>query len=170
MLIRHLLSILVLPTTAAVLVPYLILAGRPGGARLLPAHGPLHLAALVLGAILAAVGLALVVVTVRWFATVGRGTLAPWDPTQRLVVTGVYRHVRNPMISGVLLILLGQAAGFRSAGLLLWAAGFFLLNATWIPLVEEPGLEKRFGETYREYRRHVPRWLPRLTPWAPPDR
>jgi protein-S-isoprenylcysteine O-methyltransferase Ste14 len=117
------------------------------------------------GAVLIALGLALVVWTVKLFAQVGRGTLAPWDPTSRLVVRGPYRHVRNPMISGVLAILLGEAAVFGSVPLLLWFAAAFAVNAVYMPLVEEPGLRKRFGQDYDEYRANVPRWLPRLRPW-----
>ncbi|HEX2204566.1 MAG TPA: isoprenylcysteine carboxylmethyltransferase family protein [Longimicrobium sp.] len=110
--------------------------------------------------------MALVAVTVRHFATRGRGTLAPWDPPARLVVAGVYRHVRNPMITDVGLVLLGETLALRSPALLAWTLFFSALNATYIPLVEEPGLERRFGEPYRVYRRHVPRWIPRRTPWA----
>ena len=72
------------------------------------------------------------------------------------------------MISGVLAILLGEASFFASRALFLWFAAFWLLNAVWIPLVEEPVLVRRFGEDYETYRRHVPRWLPRVRPWSPP--
>ena len=95
------------------------------------------------------------------FARVGKGTLAPWDPTQKLVIEGPYRHVRNPMITAVLFVLLGEAALFGSTALLLWAAGFFAVNHAWFLLHEEPALVRRFGEDYERYRRTVPRWLPR---------
>jgi protein-S-isoprenylcysteine O-methyltransferase Ste14 len=121
----------------------------------------------LLGVALIALGLALVAWTIALFALVGRGTLAPWDPSSRLVVVGPYRHVRNPMISGVLAILLGEAALFASVPLLLWFAAVFAVNAIYFPLVEEPGLRKRFGEEYDAYRANVPRWLPRLHPWEP---
>lgn len=100
-------------------------------------------------------------------ATVGRGTLAPWDPTSRLVVRGPYRHVRNPMISGVLLVLLGEAAFLGSLPVLAWFAAVLAVNAVYFPLVEEPGLSRRFGEDYERYRANVPRWVPRLRPWEP---
>jgi protein-S-isoprenylcysteine O-methyltransferase Ste14 len=119
------------------------------------------------GAVLIAAGLALWAWTVTLFARIGKGTLAPWDPTQRLVVHGPYRHVRNPMISGVIAILLGEAALLGSWTLLAWALAFFALNATYIPLVEEPGLVRRFGDDYLRYRENVPRWLPRPRPWEP---
>jgi protein-S-isoprenylcysteine O-methyltransferase Ste14 len=166
MILRHLLSILALPTVVAVVVPYLLLSSpsRPS-----PAGSPLlRAAALLAGLCLLGIGLVLVGSTIRHFARIGRGTLAPWDPPRRLVVAGVYRHVRNPMISGVLLVLLGEALAFFSPELLAWAAVFFAINATYIPLIEEPVLARRFGEDYREYRRHVPRWLPRWTAWEPP--
>lgn len=133
--------------------------GLPGGRAVLPA---------LLGAALVGVGLALVVRTVALFARVGGGTLAPWDPTRRLVVQGPYRHVRNPMISGVLFLLLGEAALLGSAPLLILFGAVLALNAVYLPLVEEAGLARRFGDDYEIYRTHVPRWLPRLRPWDPP--
>jgi protein-S-isoprenylcysteine O-methyltransferase Ste14 len=81
------------------------------------------------------------------------------------VVRGVYRYVRNPMITGVHLVLLGEALITASLPLF----GLFLIggviNAVYIPLVEERGLVKRFGDEYLIYKRNVPRWVPRLTPW-----
>jgi protein-S-isoprenylcysteine O-methyltransferase Ste14 len=121
----------------------------------------------LVGICLIAAGLVLMYRTITLFATAGRGTLAPWDPTERLVVLGPYRYVRNPMISGVLAILVGEAALFGSVPLLAWFVLFFAVNAIWMPLVEEPGLERRFGAGYLEYKRNVPRWLPRLSPWEP---
>jgi protein-S-isoprenylcysteine O-methyltransferase Ste14 len=156
---RHLLAIGLLPVTVIAVVPALIL-WRTGADV---AAWPLA----VIGVALIALGLALVAWTVALFATVGRGTLAPWDPTSRLVVRGPYRHVRNPMISGVLAILLGEAALFGSIPLLVWFAAAFAVNAVYFPLVEEPGLGRRFGEEYDAYSANVPRWLPRLRPWEP---
>ena len=114
------------------------------------------------GALLIAVGLALVGWTVGLFATEGEGTLAPWDPTQRLVIRGPYRYVRNPTIGGVLLVLLGETALFRSPSLLIWLVAVLLVNVLYIPLVEEPDLRRRFGEAYDAYCQAVPRWLPRV--------
>jgi protein-S-isoprenylcysteine O-methyltransferase Ste14 len=85
-----------------------------------------------------------------------------------LVVRGPYRHVRNPMISGVLFILLGEAAITASGWLLLWFAIFFMLQATSIRLSEEPHLTRRFGDEYVIYRQHVPRWIPRISAWEQP--
>lgn len=163
--LRVVLAVLMLPACVTILVPWAILSSWSFVPVAPPAWGPPQ----ITGALVIAAGLALVVATVRQFATTGRGTLAPWDPPRRLVVAGLYRHVRNPMITGVCTVLLGESLLFRSAGLLAWAATFFALNAIVIPLAEEPMLERRFGDDYREYRKHVPRWLPRLTPWTPPD-
>ena len=158
-LARQLAAVGLLPVTVTLVVPGLILwrNGAEGGGWAL----------VLVGAVLVAAGVALVAWTATLFARVGRGTIAPWDPTSRLVVLGPYRHVRNPMISGVLAILLGEAAIFASVPLLLWFAGVFAVNALYLPLVEEPGLRKRFGADYDAYRANVPRWLPRLSPWEP---
>jgi protein-S-isoprenylcysteine O-methyltransferase Ste14 len=120
--------------------------------------------ALLGGAVLAG-GIGLVAWTVKLFVTIGRGTLAPWDATTRLVVSGPYRHVRNPMITGVALILAGEAALFGSVPLLIFLGIFVAVNAVYFPLLEEPGLSRRFGRAYDDYREHVPRWLPRMRLW-----
>jgi protein-S-isoprenylcysteine O-methyltransferase Ste14 len=155
----HLRAIGLLPVTVTGVVPALIL--WQSGAEL--AAWPLA----ALGVVLIALGVALVTWTVALFARVGNGTLAPWDPTSRLVVAGPYRHVRNPMISGVLAVLLGEAALFGSRPLLIWFGIVLALNAVYFPLVEEPDLRERFGPDYERYRANVPRWLPRLRPWGP---
>jgi protein-S-isoprenylcysteine O-methyltransferase Ste14 len=156
---RHLRAIALLPFSAAILVPALILwRTDEAGVRWWLA---------IPGLALIGMGLALVVQTVALFVRVGKGTLAPWDPTTRLVVRGPYRRVRNPMITGVLCILVGEAALFGSVPLLTWAAAFFAVNAVYMPLVEEPGLRRRFGDGYEAYRAAVPRWIPRLRPWDP---
>jgi protein-S-isoprenylcysteine O-methyltransferase Ste14 len=119
----------------------------------------------VLGGALVCLGLVLMVATIRLFMTVGKGTLAPWNPPQRLVVRGVYRYVRNPMISGACCLLLGEAVLAASLPLLGLFTLAVIVNAVYIPLSEEPGLVKRFGDDYLAYKRNVPRWIPRLTPW-----
>jgi protein-S-isoprenylcysteine O-methyltransferase Ste14 len=109
-------------------------------------------------------GLLLLIATIRLFLTVGKGTLAPWNPTQRLVVRGVYRHVRKPLIAGVCFVLLGEAVLAASLPLVCWFVVFVIGNVVYLPLAEEPSLVKRFGDEYLAYKRNVPRWLPRLTP------
>jgi protein-S-isoprenylcysteine O-methyltransferase Ste14 len=151
MLVRHLLAIVLLPGTATIIVPAL-LARDPEPTTL----------GVVLGAPLILAGAALWAWTARLLARVGRGTLAPWDPTSRLVGRGPYAHVRNPMITGVAAVLFGEAALLGSLGVLIWALVFVAVNAIYLPLVEERGLARRFGEPYEAYRRRVPRWLPRL--------
>lgn len=165
-LLRHLLSILLLPFVVTVVVPRWLL-GTDAAARMRWGGAPVA-DALSRGAGVAvfAAGFALFAWCVALFARVGQGTLAPWDPTQRLVAVGPYRHVRNPMISGVLLMLAGEALLWRSGALALWAGAFLLINHAYFMLSEEPGLERRFGESYRVYRAHVPRWIPRMTPWT----
>lgn len=120
-----------------------------------------------IGIILMIAGLFFLVWTIKLFATIGKGTLAPWAPTQKLIIEGPYKYVRNPMITGVLLILAGEVVFLYSKELLYWAVFFFILNAIYFPLSEEKGLLKRFGMEYEEYKKHVPRWIPRLTPYSP---
>jgi len=165
--LRHLLAILLLPGVVAIVVPAWILS-RAGAVRvgwgLTP---PLAWLPPVLGCLLVGLGLLLVYRTISLFAGFGDGTLAPWDPPRRLVVRGVYRRVRNPMLSGVFFVLLGEAFLFGSPPVFLWFLVVFAINAVYIPLVEEPDLSGRFGEEYLDYKRNVPRWVPRLRPWNP---
>jgi protein-S-isoprenylcysteine O-methyltransferase Ste14 len=112
------------------------------------------------------VGIILSVWTMRLQFVIGRGTPAPWDPPAFLVIQGPYQHVRNPMITGVFCILLGESLLFHSwliAGC--WFL-FVLGNLIYMPFVEEVDLEDRFGETYQQYKANVPRWIPRRKPWA----
>ena len=164
-LLRHLFAIAVLPFTVTVLIPLWIARRRGISPRL--GAVPLDLLVQLAGLALLGVGLVLFVASLRRFAVEGRGTLAPWDPPRRLVVRGPYRYVRNPMISGVLLILFGEEALLLSEPHFLWALTFLGINAVYIPLLEEPFLVMRFGESYEEYRRHVPRLVPRVRPWTP---
>lgn len=116
----------------------------------------------LLGAVPVALGLSLMFRTITLFARVGDGTLAPWDPPRRLVVEGPYRRWRHPMISGVALILLGETVALWTPPMAVWLAAFVAVNAVYLPLVEEPRLVRRFGSDYEEYRKRVPRFLPRL--------
>ena len=149
---RHALAIVLLPGTVTIVVPALLVDDADVTWLAIP------------GAALIAAGLAMWAWTVRLFAQIGKGTLAPWDPTQHLVVTGPYRLVRNPMITAVLAVLAGEALLLGSWAIAIWAAIFFIVNWGWFVAVEEPGLEERFGDEYRAYKRHVPRWLPLRSP------
>jgi protein-S-isoprenylcysteine O-methyltransferase Ste14 len=239
---KHIRAIILLPGIVMIVIPGLILwlAGTDsfGLWRSVPA---LRFVLPLIGGICICLGLLLMVATIRLFVTVGKGTLAPWEPTQRLVVQGVYRHVRNPMISetlasppgvscpgiaegshrlrlagtldgprpvperlygkawrvtrrpatfhpvfeapprssilkspvvvlkslisGVILVLLGESVLTASLPLFCWFLVVVVVNAAYIPLSEEPGLVKRFGEEYLTYKRNVPRWVPRWMPW-----
>ncbi len=161
-------NILILPGSVLIAAPALILwltRDSPYSGRL---AGP-ESAWFWLALGLIAAGLALMAWTMALFVRIGRGTHAPWQPTRKLVTVGPYRHVRNPMISGGISVLMGEALLFGSLLLLGWTMIFALANLLYIPLVEEPGLEQRFGEAFRRYKANVPRWVPRLRPWPGPD-
>lgn len=121
----------------------------------------------IIGVICFLAGILLAVSTVRLFPKLGNGTPAPWDPTTKLIVTGPYAYVRNPMITGVVLILTSEALMLGSLAIGIWAIVFLIINMFYFPLSEEPGLRKHFGKEYDEYCKHVPRFIPRLTPWKP---
>lgn len=154
-----------LPFSVTVLVP--IWVARANAVHVGWGDTAAALALQAAGAIALGIGLVLFGASLRRFATEGRGTLAPWDPPRQLVVRGPYRFVRNPMISGVVLVLCGEAALLVSRPHAIWALTFAAINLAYIPLFEEPQLAARFGESYREYCRHVPRLVPRPTPWSP---
>jgi len=160
-LLRHLFAILVLPVVMAGVVPRWLLTTYAQVDSRWGAGSPLAWAMRGLGAILLLAGFGLFCWCVALFAREGRGTLAPWDPTQRLVAVGPYRYVRNPMISGVATVLAGLALFLGSWVLAVWFAVFVAFNFAYFVLVEEPGLEHRFGTPYREYKARVPRWIPR---------
>ena len=164
LLLRHLLAIVLLPVTVTVLVPIWI-AQRYSIALTVGSSAGLVVLQLI-GVALLGLGLVLFIASLWRFTTEGKGTLAPWDPPRIFVVHGPYRFVRNPMISGVILFLFGEAFALVSTPHAVWAVCFWIINLTYIPLVEEPQLERRFGDSYREYCRHVRRFIPRLRPWS----
>ncbi|WP_217575830.1 isoprenylcysteine carboxylmethyltransferase family protein [Mesorhizobium sp. GbtcB19] len=99
------------------------------------------------------------------FALEGLGTPAPVAPTEKLVVGGIYRHVRNPMYVAVLAIILGQVLIFSSWAVLIYGLIAAAAMISFVKVYEEPTLASRYGAEYEAYRRAVPGWLPRLTPW-----
>jgi protein-S-isoprenylcysteine O-methyltransferase Ste14 len=117
------------------------------------------------GSTLGLIGLIIMIICISSFIRIGRGTLAPWSPTKKLVVSGLYRYVRNPMILGVWIVLFGEALALKSQNILIWAVSFFIINTIYFIVYEEPDLEDRFGNEYRDYKKHVFRWLPRLRPY-----
>ena len=154
--IGSLVFLLVAPGVVAGLVPWLLTDWS--------AHDwpiPLRL----LGAAMIAAGLALLLPAFTRFAIDGRGTPAPVAPTERLVVTGAYRYVRNPMYLGVAALIVGQGLLLGHAVLLAYAA-IFVVVTVFVRSYEEPTLARSFGEQYEIYRASVPRWRPRLRPWT----
>lgn len=151
--VRALLAFLVLPGSATVLVPWLLVRQSAGGAA-----GAIGL----VGLLPLAIGVVLLLWCVIDFARVGRGTLAPVDPPTVLVRRGLYRVVRNPMYVAVLTILVGEALCFGSWPIAVWAvllAVAFHLRVRWY---EEPVLLGMFGADFDAYCRRVPRWIPTL--------
>ncbi|MCK5023736.1 MAG: isoprenylcysteine carboxylmethyltransferase family protein [Candidatus Aenigmarchaeota archaeon] len=125
-------------------------------------NSEIHMFFIAIGIVPTLIGLFFAVDTVKTFFAVGKGTPAPWEPPQKLVITGLYSRMRNPMITGVVFILLGESLIFNSAALLVWAVFFFVLNHFYFIFSEEPALEKRFGKDYIKYKKEVPRWIPKL--------
>src|SRR3954471_8500890 len=147
-----LLFLVVAPGTVCILLPWLITGWRatPGS----PAR-------IVVGWVLvAAVGAVLLQAFLR-FVVEGLGTPAPVAETERLVVGGLYRWVRNPMYLAVLTLLAGEVLVLGSWPLLVYAAVVALAQAAFVEGYEEPRLLERFGDDYRRYRESVPAWLPR---------
>ena len=123
----------------------------------------------VVGIALLAAGIPVVLDSFARFALQGLGTPAPVFPTRHLVVSGLFRYVRNPMYVAVLALIFGQALVFGSLaileyGVLVWLA-FFLF----VLFYEEPTLKRTFGGEYEEFCRNVPRWLPQIRPWRGPN-
>ena len=146
------------PCVVAGLVPWLLTDrwGLPWSG--LPGFAPVG------GLLIVAAGAALLHAFGR-FALEGLGTPAPVAPTERLVIGGIYRHVRNPMYVAVLSIILGQALLFSSWTVVAYAVIGGVVMGSFVKLYEEPTLARRYGAEYETYRRNVPGWLPRLTPW-----
>lgn len=153
-LLRTFLFTLFVPGTVAVAAPWLAVV-RLGHGQLPPGGWAwTGLVPLVAGAAL--------YLRCAWgFATEGRGTPAPVDPTEELVVRGPYCWVRNPMYVAVVTFVAGEAVLFRSVALALYAALLALVFHLFVRLYEEPTLVAQFGDAYRRYLERVPRWWPR---------
>jgi len=149
----------VAPGTVAGILPWLITHWRFG------ADATLGLG--IAGAALIACGLAILVECFLRFALKGRGTPAPIAAPKELVVSGFYAHVRNPMYVAVLLIVFGQCLLFASAALIAYGVTVWFAFIVFVIYYEEPRLRREFPETYPAYAEHVPRWIPRFTPWRP---
>jgi protein-S-isoprenylcysteine O-methyltransferase Ste14 len=152
-ILNTILFTIVVPGTVAVYIPM-----RLAGGYSRPQQGLLAW----LGAVCVVIGAAIYFRCAWEFAVRGLGTPAPIAPTKYLVTTALHRRVRNPMYIGVALAILGQGALFRSLHVVEYAALMLLTAHVFVILYEEPTLRRQFGDSYEQYRRSVPRWIPRL--------
>jgi protein-S-isoprenylcysteine O-methyltransferase Ste14 len=151
--------LLLAPGTVAGLVPWWITRWRM--------HPPLlgFSGFRVIGALMITAGIAGVLDSFVRFALQGLGTPAPVLPTRHLVVSGLYQYVRNPMYVGVLGVILGQGLLFGDGRLFAYGVLLWLVVHVFVVGYEEPTLRRSFGSEYEAFRRNVPRWIPRLSPW-----
>jgi protein-S-isoprenylcysteine O-methyltransferase Ste14 len=152
------------PGGTALLIPWLLTGWQVQGG------GPGWAVLRVLGVLLCLAGGVVLVQAFARFVVEGVGTPAPVAPTDRLVVGGAYRYVRNPMYLAVLALVLGQGLVLGQPVLFLYGAVFLVVTATFVHFYEEPTLRRQFPEDYERYRQAVPGWLPRLHPYVPVDR
>ena len=160
-------AIIILPGTVLVFVPALILWLSAGSSMAMAPAGVAQ-ARFWIGLVVGVVGFVIAAWSARLLLTVGEGTPAPWAPPRKLVVLGLYRYVRNPMIRGVIRMLAAEALLLGSWPIAGWMLVFLLLKTIYLIRVEEPALERRFGEDYRRYKANVPRWIPNWKPWDLP--
>jgi protein-S-isoprenylcysteine O-methyltransferase Ste14 len=157
-LTKHLRDILILPFMVTVVIPSLIYNKNQ-------TFVPDNIILKAAGIFFFLTGLYLFLWTNYLFKTFGKGTLAPWTVKQHLVIRGPYQYCRNPMITGVLFILIGETLFLHSTSILTWTCIFFFVHIFYFAFKEEPDLYKRFGEEYKTYKENVPRWIPRLRPY-----
>lgn len=150
--------LVLVPGVVAGVVPWLLTGWRPAGPPAVVA---------VAGFVFCAAGTAALLHAFGRFVVDGLGTPAPVAPTERLVVSGLYRHVRNPMYLAVGAVIAGQALVLGRPVLALYGAAYALAVVLFVRRYEEPTLSRRFGEEYAAYRRAVPAWRPRRRPWKP---
>jgi protein-S-isoprenylcysteine O-methyltransferase Ste14 len=159
--LRHLISVLLLPFMVVVVIPMWLHNSFTGLTLLWGNNSYIMWSFIIVGTGTMITGLLLFIWCVDLFVRVGKGTLAPWDPTRNLVLAGPYRYARNPMIGAVALMLFGQTLIWGSLIIGLWTMVFVGINHFYFVYVEEPALEKRFGDNYRTCKARVPRWIPR---------
>ncbi len=152
-ILKTILFTVLVPGTVTIAIPHYLLdpSAKPG-------HGPLSW----FGIMVVLLGAGIYFACAWEFSVRGLGTPAPIAPTKFLVVSGLHRYVRNPMYIGVFLIILGQAALFRTPRLAGYATLCIFLAHLFVLFYEEPTLQRQFGQSYDDYRRAVPRWLPRF--------
>ena len=158
-------SSFIAPVVVSFILPFLILVFE----HYLYIHNivTISIALLYFGIIFLVIGLIIFILAVRLFILIGNGTIMPWDPTKKLIVVSLYRYVRNPMILSLIIIQSGEALLFASYGIAILLVLNYVINTIYFINSEEPGLEKKFGQEYIEYKKNVPRWIPRLKPWTP---
>jgi len=162
-LLRTLIFTILAPGSVTVLIPYWILRSRPGP--------DFEISALRLGGFLPIALGAVVYFACAWeFVRTGGGTPAPIDRPKALVARGLYRYTRNPMYVGVVSTLVGEAVLFQSRRLLAYALVVGLLFHAFVLLYEEPTLRQKFGPSYEEYLKAVPRWIPKFRRARPRNR
>jgi len=147
------------PGMVAGVIPWLLTGDRMRGS--FAGRAPVRVA----GLILLILGALVLLQVFAQFVTEGRGTPAPVGPTERLVIGGLYRYVRNPMYLAVVAAIAGQALLLGQPGMFGYAALVWVLVAAFVRGYEEPTLARQFGAQYDAYRRSVRAWLPRLRPW-----
>jgi protein-S-isoprenylcysteine O-methyltransferase Ste14 len=151
LVIRNLLFAVVVPGLGGFWVPW----------RILTRNGQTPVPVAWEAVVVIAAGIALYVWCTWNFAAVGSGTPGPWDAPRQVIATGPHRWVRNPIYISALLVVLGQAWLFMSLALVAYAGVMALCFHLFVIGYEEPTLRRRFGSAYLEYRRTVPRWIPR---------
>ena len=159
---RSILFVFLIPGSVAGYIPFLILQSSTASIHPRPSIGSSLAACLIL------LGASVLLRCVWDFFAAGRGTLAPFDPPRKLVVRGLYRFTRNPMYNGVVSVLIGEAWLFHSAALWKYAAVVFILFHLTVMVYEEPTLESTFGDSFRIYKRRVPRWGFTIRPFSVP--
>lgn len=153
-ILNTLLFTVIVPGTIAGWLPYRLHGTSPPTT---------NLALQVVAILLIAIGTGIYLHTAFWgFAIRGRGTPAPIAPTKKLVVEGLHRYVRNPMYIGVATIVLGQAVLFQSWHVVEYLAVVLVIVHFFVMFYEEPTLARQFGAEYEEYKKRVPRWIPRI--------
>jgi len=145
---RALLAFLALPGVVAVLLPPFIAD-----------IDPFRWSGTIFGIAVLLAGFSLLVWCVWDFYVAGKGTLAPWDPPESLVIVGLYKYTRNPMYVAVLTMLLGWALLYGSAFVSIYGISFALIFHQRVARYEEPWLSKTFGSDWQRYAAEVPRWL-----------
>lgn len=154
--IGSLVFLVVVPGVVAALIPWALTGWR---------LNPYWMPAQLVGFGIAAAGVAVLIGAFAQFVLEGSGTPAPVAPTERLVVGGLYRYVRNPMYLAVGAVILAQAVALGQPILLGYLLVFALAVVSFVYVYEQPTLRERYGSSYDEYLRAVPGWIPRLTPW-----